>query len=180
MLLDGNNAAQMLKVTDAGLAVGWHHVTATYSGVGGATAHTGITLYVDGVAVAQTGSTAVDVYTAMTAGAIDVTIGAYSLGTDTWMDKLDDVRIYDKELSLAQAVLLYNVGAGTEAVIIDTAADTTERGWAGESEGYNSIHKKIRRVMKSNRMNITVTNSDSRGLIILGVAIYYKLLPLVA
>jgi len=59
-------------------------------------------------------------------------------------------------------------------------ATLAEQGWAGTSEGYDNIHKKIRRVIKSNRVNILVSNTDSRDLKILGFAVYYKLLPLVA
>jgi hypothetical protein len=59
-------------------------------------------------------------------------------------------------------------------------ADAEEPGWAGFAEGYDNIHKKIRRVIKSNRVNIIVSNLDSRDLKILGFAVYYKLYPLVS
>jgi len=70
---------------------------------------------------------------------------------------------------------VWAAGAGTT-----DPADADEPGYAGFSEGYNNIHKKIKRVIKSNRVNITVSNNDSRNLKILGLAVYYKLLPLVA
>lgn len=44
------------RVSDAALSDGWHFVSAVYNGAGGATAANGITLYVDGVAVASTAS----------------------------------------------------------------------------------------------------------------------------
>ena len=61
--------------------------------------------------------------------------------------------------------------------------DADEAGWAagGESaSAYAAVHKKIRRTVKTNRLTIGLAIDDARMLDILGLAIYYKLLPTVA
>jgi hypothetical protein len=59
-------------------------------------------------------------------------------------------------------------------------ADSTYYGYVGFRYGAVVLHKKINRVVKSNQISITIVNTDSRDLRILGMAIYYKLLPKVA
>ena len=100
--------------------------------------------------------------------------------SDFFEGNIDDVRIYNKALTSSEIAYIYNSGSGTESAIFDDNATATEPGWAGSVEGYASMHKKIRRVMKSNIVNITVLSPDSRALKILGFVVYYKLLPLIA
>ena len=85
-----------------------HLYTFTYDGSSSAS---GITIYVDGSAVASTASQ--DALDDSILRAESLTIGS-SEGThymDGWMD---DVRIYDKELTSTEVSNLYNAGAGTE------------------------------------------------------------------
>jgi len=151
----------------------WHHVIITFDRSGDAT------LYADGSVdgtpqdiSTETGS----LYVAQ-----ELMIGAYSAtggASFNYDGSLDDVRLYNKKLSAAEITDIYNGGTGTEGIVISNDATLVEQGWAGTSEGYDAIHKKIRRVMKSDRINITILNEDSRNLRILGFALYYKLLPL--
>jgi hypothetical protein len=54
IIYDESENVQCYRATDSALSVGWHFVVATYDSSGGATAGNGITIYVDGVAVAST------------------------------------------------------------------------------------------------------------------------------
>jgi hypothetical protein len=54
VIYDESENVQCYRTTDSALSVGWHFVVATYDSSGGATAGNGITIYVDGVAVAST------------------------------------------------------------------------------------------------------------------------------
>ena len=62
----------------------------------------------------------------------------------------------------------------------NVAADLTEQGYAGFVSGYLNAHKKIRRIIKSDKITFTWNSDDSRELALLGLALYYKNLPLVA
>jgi len=72
---------------------------------------------------------------------------------------------------------VYAVGVGTEAA----AGDADEAGYAGfEGKALATLHKKIRRVIKSNAIGVTLTSNDSRNLKILYIVLYWKALPLIA
>lgn len=55
-IYDESAVAACNRDTDAAISVGWHFIVATYDGTGGATAANGITIYIDGVAIASTAS----------------------------------------------------------------------------------------------------------------------------
>ena len=101
------------------LTTGWHHVVATYNGVGGTAANAGMTLYVDNEAVnlSLAGS---GTYGAMDNTATTVKIGAIEGSggtlTDYWNDKIDNVILFDIELNSAEVQSLYNDGSGTESL----------------------------------------------------------------
>jgi hypothetical protein len=123
------------KTTDTALTTGWHLVVATYDGTGGNTADTGMTLYVDGVAVAATGSTTAG-YVAMENLAAKVAIGAYYIGgalSLNFADKIDNVVLFNIELSQANVTTLWNDGNGTETtislVISSVTDDSISLGW---------------------------------------------------
>ncbi|KKN49889.1 hypothetical protein LCGC14_0638150 [marine sediment metagenome] len=103
------------KFTVASLSAGWRHIVATYDGVGGATAYTGMNIYIDSVLVTQS-NTGIGVYTAMSGGTHDVAIGSLEDGTTNYADKIDNVMIFNKELSAVEAGALYSSGNGTEAL----------------------------------------------------------------
>ena len=91
----------------------WYHVVATYDGRGGANAEDGIKLYVDGVRKDDGDSHRTGTYTAMDDGTAPVWISQYA---DSYSNGLiDNVMIFNTELTPTQVSSLYNSGRGTEA-----------------------------------------------------------------
>ncbi len=78
----------------------WYHVVATYDGSGGATAHDGMKIYIDGVRKDDTDNNGLDPYTAMSDGTAPVWIGRR--GTTEADGKIDEVRIYNRELGATE------------------------------------------------------------------------------
>lgn len=128
-LIDDTANVNIYKTTDNALSEGWHFAVATY---GGAETAADITLYVDNVTVA---TTAVEnaAYLGMDPGAEDVAIGARNDGNTKFQDKLDNITIFDKELSVAEINVLWNQGLGTETTTgIEVSAitdDVISNGW---------------------------------------------------
>jgi hypothetical protein len=81
------------SASQASLAGGWHHLAVTYDGRGGATAANGITIYVDGVAVALTRNNNA-AYVAMENRAIPLQIGRESTNWRQYDGGLDEIRIW--------------------------------------------------------------------------------------
>jgi hypothetical protein len=121
--------------TDAALTNGWHFVVATYDSTGGSSASDGMTLYVDSVAVDTTAVTESG-YVAMenlTAGAV---IGAAYTGGSLlqfWADKIDNVVLFNIELSQANVSALWNDGNGIETTVSEEVSavsdDALSVGW---------------------------------------------------
>ena len=116
---DETNTAFAGHIADDSIPTGWHFVVATYDSTGGATAGDGVTLYVDGVEI---DSTAVNdsSYVQMRDGDTDVVIGGILLTagvvTPFYPDKIDNVILFDVELTQAQILALWNDGNGTETL----------------------------------------------------------------
>ncbi len=119
------------------LSTGWHFVVATYDG-DQANAPDGLTLYVDGVDATVFRSSD-GAYTAMENTTTKVVIGAkYDTSgslSDFWTDKIDNVILFDAEITQATVSALYNGGAGRE-VLTSTATeisavtdDALDTGW---------------------------------------------------
>lgn len=90
----------------------WKHVVATYDGSG---ADEGIKLYVDGSLIASTGFGQDGSYVAMHNTDSELLIGAQLIeGNTTYRGffdgKIDDVRIYGKELSASEVTAIFNQG----------------------------------------------------------------------
>jgi hypothetical protein len=97
--------------TGAIVAGAWYHIVATYDG---SNAETGIELYVNG-SLGTTAQTEFGTYEYMPDGALTnrLTIGAittYPDNTQYFNGRLDDVAIWNKELSGAEVTDLYNSG----------------------------------------------------------------------
>ena len=101
------------------LSSGWHHIVATYDGTGGSSAHTGMKLYLDNVNTSTYGNTQSG-YVAMENTAAKVHIGAHvgSGGSPTqyYNSLIDNVILFNDELSVSQVNKLYNDGNGTESL----------------------------------------------------------------
>ena len=117
-LTDESANAEEYKYTSSALTTGWHHVVATYDGTGGSNANSGITLYVDNESVSST-SGDIGTYVAMENLTAKAVIGAgYSGGAPAyyWRDKLDNVILFNNELTTSQIAQLWNDGSGTESL----------------------------------------------------------------
>ena len=90
----------------------WYHVVGTYDGTGGATAHTGLELYVNG-SNAKVNNNPHSSYVAMEPGSSDVIIGKYSSYYANGITT--EACIWNKELSLAEVQELYNNGVALDA-----------------------------------------------------------------
>jgi hypothetical protein len=83
----------------------WIHVAATYSG---SETSAGMKLYINGVQ-SDTANSNAGTYTGMANGTAPVTIAKYLSGS--LAGKMDEVRIYSRELSAAEVTKLYSSGA---------------------------------------------------------------------
>ncbi len=119
-VLDESENKSARRATNNALSTGWHFVVATYDGTSGATAADGMTLYIDGSVVASTAETFAG-YVAMENTATKVVIGANYDSTGSlanfFQDKIDNVVIFDIELTSANVSALYNDGDGTESLL---------------------------------------------------------------
>jgi len=86
----------------------WHHVVVTYSGSGAAS---DVKMYVDGAQVSA--SIALNTLTSSILNNAALSIGAGGGGTNKFTGQLDDLRIYNKELTSAEVSKLYAVTAQT-------------------------------------------------------------------
>ena len=128
-ILNDQSVDKNASATQVGtLSTGWHFLVATYDGAGGTSASAGITLYVDGALVSSTKSSPTSGYIAMENLTAKVDIGASTVGgalQEHYADKIDNVIIFDIELSLAQIQALYNGGTGTEDLTGTTPVPNT-------------------------------------------------------
>jgi len=101
------------KTTTALSAATWYHITATYDGSGGASGGSGIKIYIDGTSDTLT-VTNDSSYVIMRNTAADVIIGAETSASTFFDGKLDEISVWDKELTAANVTELYNDGCPTE------------------------------------------------------------------
>ncbi len=142
-------ASHQIEADDA-LAAGWHHIVVTYDGTGGATAATGMKMYIDGILV-DTTITSTGSYTAMESGLGQVGIGAFQDATLSIMDAgMDDVRLYSKELTSSEIDFIYNSGNGTENTI-PTSSESIAVIFGGvrqEDEVWLSVRRVVNGIVK--------------------------------
>ena len=108
-LYDDGTADNLRRQSDlayTGLEGGWHHVAATYDGSG---TSTGITLYVDGIAISSA-PTAVGNYLAMSNLGIDLTIGSWVAGNDFANGAMDQIIAHNRELSEGEIADMFENG----------------------------------------------------------------------
>lgn len=128
------DAGQRISSQDS-LSTGWHYVVGTYDGSGGDDATDGMNLYVDGVSV-DVDVQDIGTYVAMENLATKVAIGAsYIEGSldNYFADKIDNVILFDIELTPANVAALWNDGNGTETVaaaeVFAVTVDALTLGW---------------------------------------------------
>ena len=90
----------------------WHHLAATYDG---SAAASGLTWYLDGTP--HTGSRSSSVfpaYTSLNDSGDEVRIGGWEGNSNTFIGYIDEVSIWDKELSSGDVTDIYNSGTPTD------------------------------------------------------------------
>ena len=147
LLYDESGASTFERATTTAsmLENKWIHVCATYSGVGGASANAGTTLYVNGVsqALSLDGS---GTYVAMENGASEVRIGNYA-DTTYAQGSISSIKVHNLELSATEVKELYSgasvpfkyKGANQTELItngdIETNNGTVVTGWGSLEAG---------------------------------------------
>ena len=131
-LYDESANAYIQQATDDALSVGWHFVVVTYDATEAAS---GITIYVDNVVVDQTAGTG-GTYVAMEDLTTKVVIGAEyesSSLADYYKDKIDNVILFNIELTAANVATLWNSGSGIENTVANEVSAITDNavstGW---------------------------------------------------
>lgn len=122
----GSSLRTQIKTTDTFNDGNWHHVVATYSAsTPGAAAD--MDLYVDGVNVA-TSVVSDTLGTNTISNTSSLNLGARTDGADGhFAGDIDEVAVYDKELSLAEAQWIYNGGYPRD--LADVAAPSNLVAW---------------------------------------------------
>jgi hypothetical protein len=112
-------ATEISSVSDDSISFGWHYLASTYSAPADeSTAASGITLYVDGVAVDSTATNSSS-YTAMQNGAEEVRIGSHRNSGDSanekfLIDKIDEISVYSDVLTPTEVASLYSANTPYE------------------------------------------------------------------
>ena len=110
MLYDESVDKMPFRTSDAAIPVGWHLMLAVYDGGGGNTAQNGITLYVDGIVEASTGTAAIgyvgmeNTNTYVFVGAIE---GAAGTNKDHWQGDMGHQFITTDQLTADENWELY-------------------------------------------------------------------------
>lgn len=146
-LSDQSAGTNINRTADDTLTTGWHLVVATYAGQSttGSTAANFITIYIDGTEVNSTASNNA-AYDAMEDKGAGVAIGASYDVTDTLekfaADKIDNVVLFDIELTAGDVLGLWNSGEGKEAmaeeVVSAVSDDAIPTGWHFFGATYDS------------------------------------------
>ena len=116
MIINGTGA--IIKEASTTINDGkWHHLVMTYDGSASAA---GTLLYVDGTSWAGTYQVHVDNLSAGATTDEPLAIGSLTQTDDTaerqWEGSIDNVRIYDREITSSEVTGLYNNGVGTTVV----------------------------------------------------------------
>ncbi len=120
--LDNDQAGEYIATSIATVPAGWHFIVVTYNGVGGTNAVSeqinGIKIYIDWVESATTDLG--ESYLAMgNQAGIDVVIGAQNAGAaKTWDGDIDNVAIFNKELTAIEVASLTGNASTTPYEIV--------------------------------------------------------------
>ena len=108
----GGNNQQSIDSTTLFALDTWYNLVCTYDGSGGSNAADGMKIYVNGVLETPT-NTIKGTYTAMSNTTAPVNIGRYGAAASPLSAKVDNVSIYDSELSQSNITDIYNSGVPT-------------------------------------------------------------------
>ena len=120
----GSTPRMIAQSPASSIATGrWYHVAATYDGRGGSAATSGMKLYINGVSQTLTLSTDAN-YVAMANTTAPVQIGAMTVDSNFFDGKIDEISVWNKELSSTQVLEIYNEGVPNN--LVKTKAYTTD------------------------------------------------------
>ncbi len=120
-----DNASLEVDTTTAWNDGSWHHVVTTWDGNGSGTA-SGITIYVDGVSQSLSVSSAT-LGAATIQGSGPLNIARFEGGPAYLDGQMDEVSVYNKELSAAEVTTIYNSGAPNDLALLSTSYNLV--GW---------------------------------------------------
>ncbi|MHA2426443.1 MAG: LamG-like jellyroll fold domain-containing protein [Candidatus Hermodarchaeia archaeon] len=132
----GPNMLQVRNNSNAWRDGTWRHWCITYDG---SSAAAGVTMYLDGSPVATTTNN--DSLTGSTISTAEMGFGCrVSESSYFFAGKLDEVSIYDKELTAGEVSAIYNGGDPTDLSLLSTAGNLA--GWwrMGEGDAYPTIY----------------------------------------
>lgn len=133
----------------------WYHIVVTYDGSSNGS---GVTFYADG---SEWGSPtiAVDTLSATTVSPEALTIGIQDDASDAFTGNLDEVAIYDKELSSSEVSDIYNSGAPLDLTTL--SSNTNLQSWwrMGDGDTYPTITD------NKGSVNGTMTNMESGDIV---------------
>jgi hypothetical protein len=132
-LINDNGAGDLIAIDTNTITYrdgAWHHVVVTYDGTSLAS---GVTFYVDGSSAAATAIT--DNLTASIVSTDPLRIGARaSSGSEAeFPGVIDEVAVYDKELSSAEVTAIYNSGRPNDLSLLGSS--TNLQGWWRMGDG---------------------------------------------
>lgn len=117
-MTDASEPAYIVTRTTDAITTGWHFIVITYDGRGGSLANRGVKIYIDNV-IAKVAYSGSGVYVAMEVNAaLDVIIGSLSAGNLKFQDKIDNVAIFNKELTAVEVASLVGGTTTTPSEII--------------------------------------------------------------
>jgi len=109
---NGGNNQQSIDSTTLFAINTWYNITCTYDGSGGSNAADGMNIYVNSVLETPT-NVIKGTYTAMSNTTAPVNIGRYGAAASPLNAKVDEVSLYDSELSQIDVTDIYNGGTPT-------------------------------------------------------------------
>jgi len=92
----------------------WNHIVATYDGNGSSGASGSLEIYLNGVRFPGTNPSDVGSYSSLADSGLPVIIGAIAGNSDRFQGYIDEVSIWNKELSSGDITHIYNSGTPTD------------------------------------------------------------------
>ena len=142
LINDSSNEAPRFVETSSAISVGsWVHIICVYNGVGGNNAQNGMQIYING-SLSSTTSFASGTYVAMENSSQTFQIGRYFNGAQYFAGNMDEVAIFNSELSASDITSIYNSGVPNDITSLsplswwrcgdnDTAPTLTDNGSGG-------------------------------------------------
>ena len=113
LIQDASKTAVRVVETSSAISIGsWVHIVGAYNGVGGNNAENGMKIYING-SLASTTSTVVGTYVAMENTTQPFEIGRYFNGAEYFAGNMDEVAVFNSELSASDVTAIYGTGVPT-------------------------------------------------------------------